>query len=97
MLSGLSTAHIYNNNITYYNIIMCTYAPITFVRNQILIYKCFEEFFKAFLHGKNDVEIHEKISQGLVVSEQLSKLTTGSLLSNLSTFFYLIDLYSILF
>jgi conserved oligomeric Golgi complex subunit 5 len=46
------------------------------------------EFFKAFLHGKNDVEIHEKISQGLVVSEQLSKLTTGLLLLNLSRIFY---------
>lgn len=40
--------------------------------------KYFSDFFKAFLLGKNDVEIHEKISQGLVVSEQLSKLTTGS-------------------
>ncbi|KAF4527765.1 hypothetical protein B566_EDAN016470 [Ephemera danica] len=36
-----------------------------------------DEFLNVFLHGKYDVTLHEQISRGLAVSEQLAKLTEG--------------------
>lgn len=37
----------------------------------------FTEFLSVFLNGKYDVKLHEQISHGLAVSEQLAKLTEG--------------------